>query len=414
MAYMAITLSLFIIAIIIVFGLIAKLIFSKYKVPDVMLLILLGTLLSHFGLTGGLDLGSPMLSVLITIALIYVVFNGALPIKIRAVFSSAKWAFVSAILNFIAITTGVTLVSFMFGFELKMALTLGMLLCVMDGSIINSILEIVKFSKRAEAFIQVESAFVDIIVIVAIVAMINIQEISLQTFMQQIVNFIFLSSAIGVAFALGWASLAKKIGTRNHLSIATIAMLLLVYVFAEQFSANGVITIFAFAITIGNLKILSKVMYKKDQESIEPLSAEQKHFFSDFSFILRTLLFVFIGTLVDLQIWKYLLLGLLLVIIAYIIRSFIFKIVYTGDIPLKDILMMKIMGTKGMTPVVLISLIAGSTEFTNTIIGAIFFSVLLTAIAIPIIERGHNPSISRFISSGFKKKTPQLEQENSL
>jgi Kef-type K+ transport system membrane component KefB len=186
------TISVLVIGIIIVIGLIAKVIFNKFKIPDVLILISVGAILGYFNLAPSLSSDSGIMNVLLIFALIYIVFNGGLPISIKAIFSSAKWAFMSSLLNFFGISVIVGLITYAFGFNFKISLTAGILMCVMDGSIINSILENFKFSKRGEAFVQIESAIIDIFVIVGIVTL-WVENLSLGNFSQQIVNFLIIS-----------------------------------------------------------------------------------------------------------------------------------------------------------------------------------------------------------------------------
>ncbi len=404
-------LALFIISSIIIIGLLAKVLFVKYKIPDVLILILFGAVLGFFKLSPSVSDGSGVMNVLIMFALIYIVFNGGLPISIKAIFSSARWAFISALLNLFMITLAITLLSLLFHFSLSIALTIGFLMCVMDGSIINAILENFKFSKRGEAFIQIESAIIDIFVIVAVVT-IWVEKLSFGAISHQIVNFLVLSSALGFIFGLIWGIFIKKIGNIEHISLSTLAVLLLVYVSAEYFNANGVIAVFSFAITMGNLKLISKIMYKKDSEEIGALDRTQKIFFNDFAFMLRALLFVFLGTMIDFKKPWFLLLGFLFALVSITIRSFLFRLVNTEGVSEKERDMMQTMAAKGLTPVVMLSLIKGSSSFSNTIIGGIFFSVLLTSVFLFLIETNKFRNISCFLISLFSPAKEDLTENH--
>jgi len=404
----ATNLALFMIGAIVVFGLFAKYLFERFKIPDVALLIALGAFLSQVGMMKDLGTSSNRIVVLVSFALIYITFDVGWPIRINAVFSSAKWAFLSSIMNFIAISGVIFAISRLF-FQFKFALYIGFLMCVMDGSIINSFLENIIFSKKAEAFIQIESAIIDTLVIVAVVAMLQIQQENLQLFLQQIVNFLILSTAIGVLAGIGWASAISKIKPGHHVSLTTLALLLFVYVFAEFFQANGVIAVFAFAITVGNTRQLQLLVYKKNHKAIGTISKEQKVFFNDISFLLRTLLFVYIGSLIDFSLPWYMLLGTFLVIVSYIIRAIIFKLVDKTAIPPKEVSMMEVMGTKGLTPVVMLSIIGGSPEFSNTIISAIFSSVFLSAILLFAIEKNKFVTMRSLFVRPFRLVFPKKE-----
>ncbi|MCK5043268.1 MAG: cation:proton antiporter, partial [Candidatus Aenigmarchaeota archaeon] len=305
------TSSLFIVGLIIILGLLAQYNFKKTKIPDALILITTGALFSYFGLTKSIDTASPELTFLITFSLIFVVFYGAIPIKLRAILSTMNYAFISSVLNFIAITVTLGIIShYLLGFPWIIALSLGALFCVLDGSIINSILETIKLHPKAEAEIQTESAIIDILVIVGVLSIINFSAMTMTEITQSLTSYIFLSLGIGLVSAMLWAFVLKHMGNYSSAPIATMGLLVTLYAFAEYVMANGVITIFFFSIMLGNVTIWSKMLYKEQKESVGLLGLETKHFFKDISFLIRTFLFVYLGILVDFSQWIYLIYGL--------------------------------------------------------------------------------------------------------
>ncbi|MFH1510140.1 MAG: cation:proton antiporter, partial [Candidatus Woesearchaeota archaeon] len=165
--------NLFVVSSVIIVGLISQYIFRKLHIPDVLVLISFGAVLSYLGLTEDLNRESQGLIFLITFSLVYVIFYGALPIRLKALFSTFKYATILSLLNFVAITFLLAIVSRLLGFGWVMALSLAALFCVLDGAIINSILEIVRLGQRAVAQVQTESAVVDTLVIVFILSILN-------------------------------------------------------------------------------------------------------------------------------------------------------------------------------------------------------------------------------------------------
>ncbi|RLG15820.1 MAG: hypothetical protein DRN71_00350 [Candidatus Nanohalarchaeota archaeon] len=91
-------------------GILAQYNFRKTKIPDVLVLISAGAIISYLstakdlGITEYLTQNTEQITFLITFSQIYVEFYDALPIKLKALFSTMKYSFASSLFNFILIT----------------------------------------------------------------------------------------------------------------------------------------------------------------------------------------------------------------------------------------------------------------------------------------------------------------------
>jgi len=392
------TTSLFMIGIVIILGILAQYNFRKTKIPDVLVLIAAGALFSHLGLTEGIKENTSQITFIITFSLIYVVFYGALPIKLKALFSTMKYSFFSSLLNFVLITLLLGTIShYLLGFRWLLAFPLGALFCVLDGTIINSILETIKLSPKAEAQIQSESAIIDILVIVGILSILNFSTMAMNEITQSLTSYLFLSFGIGIIVAIIWAFALKHVGDYSSAPVATMAVLVTLYAFAEYVEANGVITVFFFSIMLGNASLWSKLLYKEQKEDVGLLQLETKHFFKDISFLIRTFLFVYLGILVDFSQWIYLLYGLIFFLTAYTLRALIVRKLINHDLEEKDEHFLEAMCAKGLTPTVMLAVIQANAAFTNIVVGGIFSSILITSILIFLIDKNKFTSISEII-----------------
>ena len=126
--------GLFAVGFVIVYGLVSQFVFKRFRIPDALLLISFGVFLSFFHFTDVIKQGSNELSFLITFSLIYVIFYGALPIRLKAIFSTLKFAFFSAISNFVVITGLVGVVAHLFGFSWVLSFSLGAIFSLLDSS----------------------------------------------------------------------------------------------------------------------------------------------------------------------------------------------------------------------------------------------------------------------------------------
>jgi len=389
--------TLFIIGAVIIVGLLAQFIFKKTRIPDVLLLMIFGALLSHFGLIDGFNKNSEGLIFFIMFSLIYVVFYGALSIRLNALFSTMKYAFFSSILNFVIITAFLGLIARLIGFDWILAFSLGALFCVLDGSIINGLLECLKMSNRGKAQIQTESSIVDILVIVGILSLINFSMIGFDNLLKNLIYYLFLSFGIGLIVAIIWAFILKHLGHYSSAPISTMALLVMLYAFAEYIGANGVITIFSFSIILGNVTLWSRLLYKDQKESLSVLNFHTKSFFKDISFLIRTFLFVYLGILVDINQWPYLLVGLSFFLFAYMIRSIILRVVENKELTKKDLHFLDAINIKGITPIVLLAVIINNTSFANIVIGGIIASIFISSILILFAGKNRYKSFGEYL-----------------
>lgn len=399
---MDITTNLFVVSSIIIVGLLSQYIFRKLHIPDVLVLISFGAVLSYLGLTGDLNRDSPGLIFLITFSLIYVIFYGALPIRLKALFSTFKYATILSLLNFVVITGLLGIVSRLLGFGWGIALSLGALFCVLDGTIINSVLEIVRLGQRAVAQVQTESAVVDTLVIVFILSILNFAGMGFADVLRSLSSYLFLSFGIGFAAAIIWAFFIRRLHNSSSVPVATMALLVFIYAFAEFVRANGVITVFSFAIILGNISLLGKLFYKEQQAEISAIDFTTRSFFRDISFLIRSFLFVYLGILVDFGMWPYIFVGLGFFVVAYLVRSIIYWFVYNENLGKKDKNILQALCAKGLTPTVLLAVIGANSMFTNIVVGGIFSSILLTSIFVFLIERGWYTSIADMLFSKRK------------
>ncbi|MFH1473914.1 MAG: hypothetical protein ABIE55_03400, partial [Candidatus Aenigmatarchaeota archaeon] len=267
----------------------------------------------------------------------------------------------------------------------------------------NSILEIVRLGQRAVAQVQTESAVVDTLVIVFILSILNFAGMGFADVLRSLSSYLFLSFGIGFAAAIIWAFFIRKLHHSSSVPIATMALLVFIYAFGEFVHANGVITVFSFAIILGNINLLGKLFYKEQQSEISSIDFTTRSFFKDISFLIRSFLFVYLGILVDFGMWPYILVGLGFFVIAYFARSLSYWLVYNENLSKKDKNFLQALCAKGLTPTVLLAVIGANSMFTNIVVGGIFSSILLTSLLVFLIQRNWYTSIVEIMFVRKKK-----------
>lgn len=391
--------GLFIVGFIIVIGLFSQFIFRRFRIPDALLLIVFGVFLSFFSVVDGIRGGSAELSFLIIFSLIYVIFYGSLQVRLNAVFSTLKFAFFSAFFSFVVIAFLVGLIAHLFGFSWVLSFSLGAIFSLLDTSIIYSLLENLKVSEKAQAQIHTESAILDCFVIVSVLSLLNFASTGLGDFFGGLLSYLFLSAAIGGLAAFIWVFVLRAVGDYTSAPIATMAVLSMMYAFAEYVNSSGVVAVFAFSIVLGNAYSWIKLLSKQQQEKVAVLSSPAKSFFRELSFLVRTFMFVYLGVLVDFSHWGYLLLGLFFFLMAYAVRSSIAIFLYNKVLKKKELYLLDAMCAKGVTAIILLSIINGGVGFTNIVVGGVFSSVVVSSILVFLVEKEKFKSFTDLLSN---------------
>lgn len=381
---MDVTLVLFLAGFVLFFGLFSEWLFVKTHVPDVFWMVLLGVILQFtIGKPSGLDAVAPLF---ITFALIFIVFEGASGIPLRQARTHFMGSLKLSVWNFsIGFLMGF-LLGLLCGLSWQLALILGFIAPALSGGIIGQIQGYIPTQSGTGTLLAFEAAVTDVASVLGVVTMVSFSTISVANVVTGIVNFFILSVAIGFIMALIWAWLLRRWIT-EHSYILTIAFLLMVFSTTEYVGANGSVAAMAFALTLGNIRLITKTLNEKTKLNGSELGHQQKRFYSEISFMIRSFLFVWMGLIVEFSLWM--LAGAFLCLILYIVRSYA---VHTlSGLPSKDKIYMAVMGVKDITPLVLASLavqarMAGAQQLLSMSFGLIMASIALTSILVWMIK----------------------------
>lgn len=381
---MDVTLVLFLAGFVLFFGLFSEWLFVKTHIPDVLWMVLLGVILQFtVGKPSGLDSVAPLF---ITFALIFIVFEGASGIPLRLARTHFLGALKLSAWNFsIGFLLGF-LIGLACGLSWQLAFILGCIAPALSGGIIGQIDGYLPTQKGTGTLLAFEAAVTDVGSVLGVVTMVSFTAFTVANFLNKILSFFLLSSAIGFVCALVWVWLLKRWIT-EHSYILTIAFLLMVFSMTEYAGANGSVAAMAFALTLGNIRLITKTISDKTKLNGSELGHQQKRFYSEISFMIRSFLFVWMGLIVEFTPWM--LAGCLLCLLLYIIRSYT---VHTlKGLPTKDKTYMAVMGVKDITALVLASLavqarMVGAQKLFAMSFGLIMTSIVLTSILVFLIR----------------------------
>ena len=421
------------VGIIILLGFLSDLIFSKTQIPDVIWLIILGILIgpAAFSIIDDPTSLEGLAKVFTSFALLFILFEGGLHIRIKDLMRSMYGASTITVVNFFLTVIVITAIAKLAGWNLTNSLLLGTILGGTSSAVVVPIVRKLSMGPDNSLVLILESAFSDVLCIVASLSIIRIVTVDNPNF-GGVLNSLFGSFAIAI-FVGGiagfiWILLMEKFPSLSRSYISTIGVLMLVFSLTELavsggqdsgsggviVSSGGAIAGLTFGIVVGNSR---KILSLAESEATDTLSVSARAFFSQISFFVKTFFFVYIGLLLNLNGGLFpIFLGFLISVAIFFTRPFSVKLGFRPGEKSRDRAVMESMIPKGLAAAVLAQIpsqygIPGADQIITPVISTIFFTIVITTIMIFISEKTRYPGTSalffRIIGKNpRKKKTP--------
>lgn len=388
-------------------------IFERKRIPDVLLLMLVGLLLGPiFGVISPVDFGvaGPMFT---TITLVIILFEGGLALSFDTLKNAIKGTTALTATNFFVTTIIVGLISWLlFGLHPVAGFMLGTILGGTSSAVVIPMVQQLRMNEASRTILVLESAISDVLCIIFALALLEtfqVEEVKIGLIVGKIISSFTLAAVMGWLGALVWSILLNRVRTIRNTIFTTPAFVFIIFGIAEMFGFSGAISALAFGITLANIEVFNVSLLKKYIAS-EPISLNEteKIFFSEIVFLLKTFFFIYIGLSIQLQNLWALVLGLLVTIIIFISRVPVVKFSVRKPFATSDLTMMSIMVPKGLAAAVLASLplqqgIEGGEFIRDITYAVILISIIFTCVLIPLVER--SPTVRAiyglFLRKGF-------------
>jgi len=418
-------------AAIIFIGYFSEIIFKKTKIPDVLILMFLGILISWLGYVTKDQFGFTA-SIFTTFALVFLLFQGALNIDFKTLFQSLKGTVKLTVISFVLTSLTVTLVSWIFlRFDILTSLLVGMILSGTSSAVVIPIVSNLRANKKFSSILTLESAISDVFVIVGaitVMAIIIEGNINGASIVQNVLSSFVLALFVGAAIGFVWILVLTRSKHLMDSYMVTIAVVMALYAFVESplLKASGAIAVLSFGLMIGNSKIIIKLFkrWNKDDEENKiikrnVLSLSAKNFYSEISFFVKVFFFVYLGILFDFSDLWTLLLGIVVTISIFAIRIPIIKLAFFREkIDDKSKALMQYLVPKGLAAAVLAQLaiqqgIPGAEKVVNIVFSVILISIIMTSILVFLIGRTPTPGFSFDKSKKKETKTSKESKQES-
>ena len=381
-------------ALVLILGVFGEFFFTKTKLPEVLWLIIVGIIVGP--LTGLiiLDAGSTMVQFFAALALIIVMFDGGLHLKMFDVIKNSYKSALLGALGFFSsmiIVTAVLLIADMVGYieiSLINALLLGSILGGTSSLIVIPMIRKAGVSSKVEGILSIESALTDALSVVIALALIQVA-VSATADIQIVASQIVAQFAVGIVlgFVVGiiWLYTMKSAYIKhvyNKSYTLTFAVLLLLYAGTGFVGGSAAIACLVFGLILGNTKQVSAMFKLKTNISID---GKVQEFNSLVTFFVKTIFFALIGMFIILE-PQFLLLGVIIAILLLFPRILVAKVVFKGDkITKREDMIISGMIPRGLAAATLATIpltvgVPGSDIFQNIVFSTILFTVVVTTV----------------------------------
>ncbi len=375
-------------------------IFNKTKVPDVLLLMLVGICAGPiFSLVQPDQLGI-VGKIASSVALVIILFDGGLNLRMRNITDSIKITFVLTLTTFLCtmILVGVSAILF-FQINPIVAFMLGAILGGTSSAVVIPIIRLIKIEKLPFTALFLESAITDVLCIVVSMSLMDAfvsGQLSTGKIIGGIISSLLLSSIVGALAGYAYTALLKKLGEMPNTGITTMAYIFVVYGIAEFLGYSGGIAVLATGIAIANLKdaphdtVLS--LLRLNISPKREISVHEASFFEEMVFLLKTYFFVYLGISISFGNANIFIFGAAVILMIYGARIIIVNETMPKMLCKRDATTMSVLVPKGLAAAVLASFplergISGGELVRDTTYIVVFLSIVVSATMVALLER---------------------------
>lgn len=299
-AFLAIGAAIFI-------GFFGNMIFSKYRIPDVLILVLLGMVIGPDVLGGRMHLVT--LSTLtevekfkdffLSVALVIILFDGGLTLDIRSVIESARLSVLMSVVTFLVEMLSIAAVlHFIVDVDFMIALVLGSIVGGTTGAVVIPIASKMRIRPQTKAMLIMESVITDVLVIVTtltLVKVIDLGDMSLLTVARELTVKFVVGGAVGFLGGIAWLFVLQRLHNQPLSYMLTVGALFLIAGLVEMppIGSSGAVAALLFGLAIGNRQFIKKWLTSKSLTL--PSNEHLQHFHTEITFFVRTFFFVYLG-----------------------------------------------------------------------------------------------------------------------
>lgn len=375
-------------------------IFSKKRIPDVLMLMLIGIIIGPVLKFIDAEKLSSIGNVFGQLTLVILLFESGTELSFKTLAESIKntvsVTFVNFIFTFIAIGfLGWLLLDMNPGISFMLGAALG----GSSSAVAIPLVKQISVGEKSKTILILESAFSAILCIVVTLAIFESYkygEFRVGIIFGQVFSSFLLASLIGLIGSIFWSMVLDKVRTINNSIFTTPAFVFIIYGINELLGYSGIISALAFGIGLANMDAIYHRWLKKFfNRRPTLLNPTEKTLFSELVFLMKTFFFVYVGISIKFDSLISLLIGFGISFLLIILRILVIRISLPTEIKginNKDRTFLSMMIPRGLAAAVLATMISqsgltGCERVSNIVFSVIFFTIIFTSVLVPLLEK---------------------------
>jgi len=373
-------------------------IFSRTRVPDVLLLTIIGILLGpvfHLARPENFGAVGPVFA---TITLVILLFEAGLSLDLDVLRGAIRATLALTFTNFILTMAAVgTAAYFLTGMNIELTFMLGAIIGSTSPAVILPLTKRIKMEQSSKTILFLESAVSDVLSIVIAISLMNsfrMGSVRIGLMLGQIVATIILPGVAGALGAFLWSALLRRIRGLENSMFTTPAFVFVLFGIIEIAGFSGYVAAVVFGAVLGNMETFHRIAWMRRFLPREPITLDEPErvFLAEVVFLLKTFFFVYVGVSIRFTDTRLVLMGLALTGVIFLVRIPAAWIGLTRSTPRHDAALISIMSPKGLAAVVLASIpreqnIPDGEMLRDVTYAVVFLSIVFTSVLTFLLER---------------------------
>jgi cell volume regulation protein A len=305
---------------ILVIGFLGELLFRKYKISPMLILLAIGYVLGPGTGMVDIDLLRELQNLIGPLALMILLFDSGTRMNLRRLISeSARGMGMGLLVGLLSIAFVAALWAYLFG-DVVVGVLLGAVLAGTTGAMVNPVAEGIGLGEESKHFQSIESAITDVLSVVLVITITSgliSGALDVGGIISGVVNQFSTAAFLGAVAGILWIVVGTQMREVKFFHMLTFAVTLLFYVAVESVGASGAIGVLVFGIMLGNMAEIGRITglttITDDKEMLK--------FQDEISFMVRTFFFVFLGALVSIAGMDMVFLGIGILILLFFARK---------------------------------------------------------------------------------------------
>ena len=296
----------------IVLAFVANILYQRTRVSDLVVLIVIGILLGPVLHWVDVDKFRPVTHAFGTLALIVILFEGGLELKLRDAIRHFPGALVPAILGYVLTVSLVALVAH-FGLRLALvpSLLVGAVVGCTSSSMVLPILQQLKMSEATKVTLLLEASLGDVLAVLTAESLMDLNVTgTLHGVLPALAREVGIPVVLAIVVGALWSRLLPFFSEQRFWHVLTFGIVLLLFSITQTLHGSGLVAVLVFGLTLANFSgAISPLIESSEELGVSP---GQEHlptltFHSELAFLLCTFFFALLGAVMEFLAPRYIL-----------------------------------------------------------------------------------------------------------